>query len=65
MFTTNVGTADRLIRLLVGAALVVLGFVVALGVWKWVVIIVGAVLVATAFMKFCPIYAVLRLRTDK
>ena len=65
MFTTNVGTADRLIRLLAGAALVVLGFVVALGVWKWVVIIVGAVLVATAFMKFCPIYAVLRLRTDK
>ncbi|MEX0969238.1 MAG: DUF2892 domain-containing protein [Paracoccaceae bacterium] len=65
MFTTNLGSADRIARLVIGAVLIVLAFVVTLGVWKWVAIIVGAVLVATAFMKFCPIYALLRVRTNK
>lgn len=65
MFTTNLGSADRIARLIIGGALVVLAFVVSLGVWKWVAIIVGAVLIATAFMKFCPIYAALRIRTNK
>ena len=65
MFTKNVGSTDRLIRLIGGAALVVLAFVVMMGVWKWVAIVVGAILVATAFMNFCPIYAMLGMRTNK
>jgi uncharacterized membrane protein len=65
MFTKNVGSTDRLIRLIGGAALVVLAFIVMMGVWKWVAIVVGAILVATAFMNFCPIYAMLGMRTNK
>ena len=65
MFTKNVGATARLIRLIGGAALVVLAFVVMMGVWKWVAIVVGAILVATAFMNFCPIYAMLGMRTNK
>jgi len=65
MFTANVGSADRMIRLIAGAALVVLAFIVILGVWKWVAVAVGAVLIATAFMNFCPIYAMLGMRTNK
>ncbi|MGR3724384.1 DUF2892 domain-containing protein [Abyssibius alkaniclasticus] len=64
MFTTNLGSRDRIARLVIGGVLVVLAFVVTLGIWKWVAILVGAVLIATAFMKFCPIYAALRIRTD-
>ena len=64
MFTTNLGSRDRIARLVLGGVLVVLAFVVTLGIWKWVAILVGAVLIATAFMKFCPIYAALRIRTD-
>ena len=65
MFTKNVGSTDRLIRLIGGAAVVVLAFIVMMGVWKWVAIVVGAILVATAFMNFCPIYAMLGMRTNK
>ena len=65
MFTKNVGSTDRLIRLIGGAALVVMAFIVMMGVWKWVAIVVGAILVATAFMNFCPIYAMLGMRTNK
>lgn len=65
MFTTNIGTTDRLARLIIGAVLVVLAFVITLGVWKWVAVAVGVVLIATAFMKFCPLYALLGMRTNK
>ena len=64
----NVGTPDRIIRLVVGALLVIAPFVTgwplfASPVPLWGSVIVGAVLVATAAFSFCPIYAALGLRT--
>ena len=53
-FTTNVGSIARILRIVFGLALIVGALQGALAPWGWV----GAVLVITAFIKFCPIYAV-------
>lgn len=67
MFTANVGTPDRIIRLILGIALIALPFVVpAIGasvLLLWGSPIVGAVLAVTAFISWCPIYATLRMST--
>ncbi len=55
----NLGTIDRIARLLAGSALVVLAITGMIGVWGWI----GTIFMATAFMNFCPIYRVLGLKT--
>lgn len=55
----NVGKADRLIRLVAGAALVAAAAFGAIGVWGYI----GLIFVATAFMNFCPIYKIIGLKT--
>lgn len=69
---TNMGSADRMIRFILGAILIVapfLPFAAGLfggwGAWKYVVSVVGLVMVATAAMRFCPAYTLLGARTDK
>lgn len=64
----NVGTPDRIIRLVVGALLIIAPFMTGwplfanpVLLWGWVVF--GAILVATAIFSFCPIYAALGLHT--
>jgi hypothetical protein len=60
----NVGNPDRVIRVILGALLILVPFVVALPAWAfWVAIVTGIVLVATAAIGFCPIYYALGLRT--
>lgn len=59
--TFNIGTPDRIIRIILGLALISLVFVGPQTPWGWV----GAVLVATAIIDWCPIYAVLGLSTAK
>lgn len=67
MFTANVGSPDRVIRLILGVILAALPFVIpAIGanVWLlWILPIVGVVLIVTAFMSWCPIYAALGIST--
>ncbi len=58
MLTANVGTTDRLIRLIAGLAVGGAGIVYSS--W-WGVI--GLVLMATAFMRWCPAYVPLKLST--
>lgn len=58
-FTANVGTADRLVRLALGLVLVVLALTGTIGLWGYV----GVVPLATAFVRFCPAYALLGVRT--
>ena len=48
----NVGTIDRLLRLVVGIALISLVFVGPQTPWGWL----GAVPLLTAFVGFCPAY---------
>lgn len=58
-FTTNIGSLDRILRIVVGLALILLAATGVLGVWAFI----GVVPLVTAFMKFCPAYALLGLRT--
>ena len=57
--TTNIGTVDRIARLALGALLVVLALTGTIGVWGWL----GLIFIGTAFVKFCPIYKVLGVKT--
>ncbi|SEW44608.1 Protein of unknown function [Cognatiyoonia koreensis] len=55
----NLGTTDRLLRLVIGAILVVLAAIGTIGVWGWL----GLILVGTAALNFCPLYRVFGFKT--
>ncbi len=57
----NVGTIDRVARLIVGFALIAIVFVGPQTPWGWI----GVIPVATALVGFCPAYRLLGLRTCK
>lgn len=57
--TANVGTIDRVLRLLVGLALLSLVFVGPQTLWG----LLGLIPIATAAFRFCPLYRLLGLRT--
>ncbi len=52
---SNVGGIDRVLRIVVGLALIALTLTGAIGVWGWI----GLLPLATAAMGFCPLYTVL------
>ena len=61
----NVGTPDRIVRIVIGVVLVVWFFFTAHGFWPWIGLIVGLILLATAAMNFCPIWRILGISTRK
>lgn len=59
MFNRNIGTADRILRLAIGASLIALVFVGPKTPWGWI----GLVPVITALITWCPLYQLFGLRT--
>ena len=59
----NIGTVDRIIRVLVGLSLLSL-FVILDGNARWFGLI-GMVPLLTAGIRFCPLYTLLGIRTCK
>ncbi|UCD67563.1 MAG: DUF2892 domain-containing protein [Betaproteobacteria bacterium] len=59
--TSNMGNADRVIRLIAGIALFSLFFVLEGGA-RWLGL-VGVVLILTSSVSFCPLYKLLGLST--
>jgi hypothetical protein len=59
----NVGSVDKVIRVVLGVALLSLIFFLE-GPVRWVGL-VGAVLIVTAAISWCPIFAVLGLSSNK
>lgn len=57
----NVGTADRVIRIVVGLILLSLLFILD-GSIKYIGLI-GIVPLLTAFIKFCPLYTLFKINT--
>lgn len=55
----NVGSVDRLARILVGLVLVGLAVSQTLGPWAYI----GIVLLATGVLRSCPLYSVLGWNT--
>lgn len=61
----NESTLDRVIRIIVGAVLLALFFTHAItGVLGIIFVIVAAILLLTGLIGFCPLYAILKIRTN-
>jgi Protein of unknown function (DUF2892) len=60
---TNVGTIDRVIRIVAGAALIGLALLapdLRFSYLGWL----GVIPIITAFVGYCPLYSILGIRTD-
>jgi len=55
----NVGTLDRIIRIILGLVLMILAYTGTLGLWAYI----GIVLLATGLLRWCPIYTLLGVQT--
>ena len=55
----NVGTVDRVLRILAGLVLIALAATGTVGWWGWL----GVVPLATGLVRFCPLYPLLGMNT--
>ncbi|MDP5292550.1 DUF2892 domain-containing protein [Oceanimonas sp. CHS3-5] len=55
----NVGSVDRVIRIILGLVLIVLVFVGPQTPWGWI----GVIPLLTAFVSFCPLYKLLGIKS--
>lgn len=55
----NVGSVDRVIRIILGLVLIALVFVGPQTPWGWL----GVIPLATAFVSFCPLYKLLGIKS--
>jgi hypothetical protein len=63
-FSPNVGSTDKIVRLVLGVILALVGFFVPMAGWLAVVLfIVAALLIVTAFLNFCPVYLPFKINT--
>lgn len=61
----NEGTTDRIIRVILGIVLLIVGFFVLKGTLGIILGIIGIILLVTALIGFCPLYTVLKINTKK
>ena len=59
----NMGGVDRIVRIVLGIALLVVLAVVQSG-WRWVGLL-GVVLLATSWIGVCPLYLPFGIKTNK
>lgn len=59
MFKSNVGSIDRILRIVVGLVLIGLTLAGSIGPWGWI----GVVPLLTGALKTCPLYSILGLST--
>jgi Protein of unknown function (DUF2892) len=57
----NVGGIDRILRIVIGAVLVILAATGQVGVWGWL----GLLLLGTGLIGWCPPYSLLGFSTCK
>ncbi len=62
---TNESNVDRIIRAVLGVVLLALGFGALNGTWAIVSDVLGVVMLATAAVGFCPLYALVKFSTAK
>ena len=56
---SNVGGIDRILRIVLGLALIAMTLTGTIGVWGWI----GLVPLGTAALGFCPLYTMLGFNT--
>ncbi len=62
MLKENVGTIDRVLRIVIGAALIVGYFLNPTGAYSWLYWL-GLIPLVTGLMKTCPLYSILGMST--
>ncbi|WP_290789711.1 DUF2892 domain-containing protein [Halomonas sp.] len=58
---SNVGGADKIARIVVGAVLIGMALTGVIGAWGWI----GVLPLATGLFNFCPAYGLLGVNTCK
>jgi hypothetical protein len=61
----NMGTVDRIVRVVVGVVLAAAGFFGTTGVWSIVLYVLAVVMFVTAAVGFCPLYLPFGISTKK
>lgn len=61
MFTSNINSIDRVLRLIIGISLLALVFWGPKTYWGYL----GIILIVTAFINFCPLYKLIGVSTKK
>ncbi len=62
----NMGLPDQIIRVVLATIAPVLYFAdIITGVFAMVLLLVTGILLLTSLFKFCPIYALFRIKTEK
>ena len=63
---TNLGSADRILRIIIAVAIFILYFTnIITGTLGIVLMVAGVVLALTGFISFCPLYYMLGIRTNE
>jgi len=61
---TNMGTVDRLLRVLVAIAIIILYyFGIISGTLAVILLVVAGIFILTSFISFCPLYALFGIKT--
>jgi hypothetical protein len=60
---TNMGSIDRILRVIVGLVLLGLAYTGTFGSWAWAGYTVGAIMLGTAAIGWCPPYALFGWKT--
>ncbi|MEA1988145.1 MAG: DUF2892 domain-containing protein [Pseudomonadota bacterium] len=55
----NVGTLDRIIRIILGLAFIAFAYTGTIGAWGYI----GIIPLATGLLKWCPLYTLLGVQT--
>lgn len=68
--TSNIGTIDRAARFILGLVLIIAPLTNLFGIWgndvfAYATVAVGAVLMLTASMRFCPAYRIFGISSCK
>lgn len=62
----NLGSADKIVRYLIALVAVILFFAGTFTGWlSYAILGVGAIMLLTALLNFCPLYAIFGIKTCK
>jgi uncharacterized membrane protein len=61
----NEGSTDRIVRVVAGIVLAGLGLLVLKGTAGIVLVVLGAILLVTGAVGFCPLYTLFKINTAK
>ena len=57
----NVGSIDKILRIIAGVLLIALAATGYIGIWGWI----GVVPLVTGLFNFCPLYSLIGIKTCK